>query len=318
MSDTSVRPDDADALHVKPVEEHSGVGLTDQVVSVNVDLIDPNPRQPRSNFDLDALAELVASIRQVGILQPVVLRPVASRFQVVMGERRVRACREAGLHTVPALVRQTSDEGMLRQALIENVVRSDLNPLEQAAAYKELTESCGMTQDQVADLVGVSRAQVGNIVRLLRLAPAVQRRVAAGVLTSGHARALVTVGDPHVQERLAERIVAEGMTVRQVEEIVALGDLPGWEQDVPLRARARARKPSILPDLSSALGERFETRCKVVCGANKGSITFEFAGLEDLDRLLESIAPGMSSVRREDYSSVRPATVDELPWRRES
>lgn len=258
-----------------------------------VDQIDPNPRQPRTNWDLDALEELAASVGQLGVLQPVVVRPNGARFELVMGERRLRAARMAGLTDIPALVRDVADEALLREAVVENVLRADLNPLEEAAAYQGMVDDLGLTQDAVAELVGRSRSHVGNTMRLLRLTAPVQRRVAAGVLSAGHARALVTVPDPSVQEALAARIVAEGLSVRQVEELILLGDLPGWEGARPQRPAGpgSSRRAWPMPELSAALGEKFDTRVKVISGAHKGSITIEFAGMEDLARLVMLLAP---------------------------
>src|SRR5690606_8071233 len=187
--------------------------------------IEPNPRQPRQVFDEEALAELVHSIREVGLMQPIVVRPLPDppadspvRYQIVMGERRWRAAREAGLETIPAIVRETADDGMLRDALLENIHRVQLNPLEEAAAYQQLLEEFGVTQEELADRIGRSRPVITNTIRLLRLPTPVQRRVAAGVLSAGHARALLSLDDPESQEELAARIVAEGLSVRATEE----------------------------------------------------------------------------------------------------
>lgn len=190
---------------------------------VPLDSITPNPRQPREVFDEDALAELVTSIKEVGLLQPVVVRKTgADRFELIMGERRWRACREAGLERIPAIVRATDDEKLLLDALLENLHRAQLNPLEEAAAYDQLLKDFKCTHDQLADRIGRSRPQVSNTLRLLRLSAPVQRRVAAGVLSAGHARALLSVDDSEEQDKLAHRIVAEGLSVRAVEEIVTL------------------------------------------------------------------------------------------------
>ncbi|MBV9293688.1 MAG: ParB/RepB/Spo0J family partition protein, partial [Frankiales bacterium] len=191
-----------------------------------VDAIAPNPRQPREVFDADALAELVTSIREVGVLQPIVVRETgAGAYQLVMGERRLRASREAGLSVVPAIVRDTSDDALLRDALLENLHRQELNALEEAAAYQQLLTEFGATHEELADRIGRSRSHVSNTIRLLQLAPSVQRRVAAGVLSAGHARALLALDDAQAQEQLASRVVAEGLSVRAVEEIVAVGQV---------------------------------------------------------------------------------------------
>lgn len=258
-----------------------------------LDSITPNPRQPREVFDEDALAELVSSIREVGLLQPVVVRQVAGeRFELIMGERRWRACREAGLERIPAIVRDTDDEKLLLDALLENLHRSQLNPLEEAAAYDQLLKDFNCTHDQLADRIGRSRPQVSNTLRLLRLSPPVQRRVAAGVLSAGHARALLSVDDSEEQDRLAHRVVAEGLSVRAVEEIVKL--MQSRPQSAPKAKgpRAGARLSPSLSDLASRLSDRFETRVKVDLGQKKGKIVVEFASMDDLDRILGSLAPG--------------------------
>lgn len=264
---------------------------------VPIDSITPNPRQPREVFDEDALHELVTSIKEVGLLQPVVVRQVAAeRYELIMGERRWRACREAGLERIPAIVRATDDEKLLLDALLENLHRAQLNPLEEAAAYDQLLKDFNCTHDQLADRIGRSRPQVSNTLRLLRLSPPVQRRVAAGVLSAGHARALLSVDDSEEQDRLAHRIVAEGLSVRAVEEIVTLmGSRP---QSTPKAKgpRAGARLSPALTDLASRLSDRFETRVKVDLGQKKGKIVVEFASIDDLDRILGTLAPGEGRV----------------------
>jgi ParB family transcriptional regulator, chromosome partitioning protein len=253
----------------------------------------PNPRQPRSVFDDDALAELAASISIVGLLQPIVVRPVGNEggaaFEVVMGERRWRAAMAAGLTVVPVLVRETADNDMLRDAVLENLHRADLNPLDEAAAYAQLLADFGATHEQLAGRVGRSRAHVTNMLRLLHLPPPVQRRVAAGVLSAGHARALLGLADAAAQERLAGRIVAEGLSVRAVEEIVAVGA----EEEPRRRTRqALARAPSPhFAELSEVLTERWDTRVRVEAGRNKGRLVVEFGSAADLDRILAMLAP---------------------------
>ncbi|MFI0964325.1 ParB/RepB/Spo0J family partition protein [Streptomyces sp. NPDC021080] len=262
-----------------------------------LDAITPNPRQPREIFDEDALAELVTSIKEVGLLQPVVVRQVGSgRYELIMGERRFRACREAGLEAIPAIVRATEDEKLLLDALLENLHRAQLNPLEEAAAYDQLLKDFNCTHDQLADRIGRSRPQVSNTLRLLKLSPSVQRRVAAGVLSAGHARALLAVDDSEEQDRLAHRIVAEGLSVRAVEEIVTLmGSRPQTAQRAK-GPRAGSRLSPALSDLATRLSDRFETRVKVDLGQKKGKITVEFASMEDLERILGSLAPGEGPV----------------------
>ncbi|MFE5090955.1 ParB/RepB/Spo0J family partition protein [Streptomyces sp. NPDC056638] len=273
--------------------------------------ITPNPRQPREVFDEDALAELVTSIKEVGLLQPVVVRKMGpERYELIMGERRWRACREAGLERIPAIVRATDDEKLLLDALLENLHRAQLNPLEEAAAYDQLLKDFKCTHDQLADRIGRSRPQVSNTLRLLRLSPSVQRRVAAGVLSAGHARALLSVDDSEEQDRLAHRIVAEGLSVRAVEEIVTLMGSSPTSTAKAKGPRAGGRVSPALSDLASRLSDRFETRVKVDLGQKKGKIVVEFASMEDLDRILGSLAPGEGRVL-DRSSSEDPAEGDE-------
>jgi ParB family transcriptional regulator, chromosome partitioning protein len=248
----------------------------------------PNHVQPRQVFEEDAMAELVHSIQEVGLLQPVVVRRTGeTAYELVMGERRWRAAQEAGLETIPAIVRETDDADMLRDALLENLHRSQLNPLEEAAAYQQLLEDFSCTHDELASRIGRSRPQISNTIRLLKLSPAVQRRVAAGFLSAGHARSLLAVDDPDRQDRLAARVVSEGISVRGLEEIVAVGDTQAKEAPV------RRRKPSApgLQDLAERLSDRLETRVKVDLGQRKGRITVEFASLDDLRRIVDIMDP---------------------------
>jgi ParB family transcriptional regulator, chromosome partitioning protein len=252
--------------------------------------IRPNPRQPRSVFDEDDMAELVHSIREIGVLQPIVVRPVpadgdgGARFELIMGERRWRATQEAGLEAIPAIVKETDDDALLRDALLENLHRSQLNALEEAAAYQQLLEDFGCTHDELAGRIGRSRPQISNTIRLLKLPPLVARRVAAGVLSAGHARALLALEDAASMERLAQRIVAEGLSVRSVEEIVALGG--DQERTKPRRPRAGSRHPQ-LDDLAARLSDRFDTRVNIALGQRKGKLTVEFASVEDLNRIVD-------------------------------
>ncbi len=255
--------------------------------------IRPNPRQPRQVFDEEALAELVHSVREIGILQPIVVRPVTepgveARYELVMGERRWRAVQQAGLDTIPAIIRETSDDDLLRDALLENLHRAELNPLEEAAAYQQLLDDFGCTHEELATRIGRSRPQISNTLRLLKLPPTVQRRVAAGVLSAGHARALLGLEDSDSMERLATRIVAEGLSVRAVEEVVALGDGPVK----PARRRPRpGGRTSELDDLASRLGDRLETRVSVALGRTKGRLSIDFASVDDLNRIISLMAP---------------------------
>ena len=251
--------------------------------------ISPNPRQPRQVFEEEAMAELVHSVKEIGLLQPVVVRRTGeATYELIMGERRWRATQQAGLDTIPAIVRQTGDDDLLRDALLENLHRAELNPLEEAAAYQQLLDDFGCTHEDLAARIGRSRPQITNTLRLLKLSPAVQRRVAAGVLSAGHARALLGVADGEVQDRLAGRVVAEGISVRGLEEIVAVGDL--GSDDKP---QARRKKPTApaLADLAARLSDRFETRVKVDLGRSKGKITVEFASIPDLERIVDIMDP---------------------------
>ena len=252
--------------------------------------ITPNSRQPRQVFEEEAMAELVHSVKEVGLLQPVVVRRTGdSSYELIMGERRWRAVQEAGLDTIPAIVRQTGDDDMLRDALLENLHRSELNPLEEAAAYRQLLDDFGCTHDELAGRVGRSRPQISNTLRLLNLSPAVQRRVAAGILSAGHARALLGVTDSAAQDRLAGRVVSEGISVRGLEELVSVGEL-GQDDDQPRVRPARPTAPG-LSELGDRLSDRLDTRVKVTLGRSKGRVAIEFASLTDLERIVAVIDP---------------------------
>lgn len=254
-----------------------------------IDDIRPNARQPRQVFDEEDLNELIASIREVGVLQPIVVRRVDHGYELVMGERRWRACRAAGLTVVPAIIRETADTAMLRDALLENLHRSELNPLEEAAAYDQLLKDFDCSHEELASRLGRSRPQISNTLRLLNLPSIVQRRVAAGVLTAGHARALLGLADPARMERLAQRIVAEGLSVRATEEIVALG---GDEDEPTVRRTIRAAEPNErLDSMAARLGDRLDTRVKIAMGARRGRMTVEFADLDDLERIIGVLDP---------------------------
>jgi ParB family transcriptional regulator, chromosome partitioning protein len=258
---------------------------------VAVEAITPNPRQPRRTFDEDALDELASSITEVGLLQPVVVRNLGGgRYELIMGERRWRASRRAGLEFIPAIVRETHDDDMLRDALMENLHRQQLDPLEEAAAYQQLLDDFGATHEQLAQKIGRSRPHISNTLRLLNLPPAVQKRVAAGVISAGHARALLSLEDPQAQERLAQRIVAEGLSVRAVEEIVALGDNDGPKKSSRRPSANRPVAPA-LRHLADRLSDMFETRVKVELGRNKGKIVVEFASIDDLERIVKAMSP---------------------------
>lgn len=261
---------------------------------IPVTSIRPNPKQPRQVFDEESLAELVHSVKEIGILQPIVVRSLPSeggeeRFELIMGERRWRATQEAGLDRIPAIVRDTSDDDMLRDALLENLHRSDLNPLEEAAAYQQLLEDFGCTHEELATRLGRSRPQISNTIRLLRLPPAVQLRVAAGVLSAGHARALLGLDDAEAMDKLAQRIVGEGLSVRATEEAVAVTDSASPS---PAKRRPRAGgHHGELDDLAARLADRLDTRVSISLGRSKGKLSVEFASVEDLNRILDILAP---------------------------
>ena len=286
--DTTHRPvgDEPAALRAVP-----GTSYADLPVGA----IRPNPKQPRQVFDEDELAELVHSITEIGVLQPIVVRPLTreagldAAYELIMGERRWRASIEAGKETVPAIIRSTADDDLLRDALLENLHRSQLNALEEAAAYQQLLDDFGCTHEELARRIGRSRPQISNTIRLLRLPPLVQRRVASGVLSAGHARALLGLPDAAAMERLAQRIVAEGLSVRSVEEIVVLGET-GAEPSSRTTRRGATADPD-LEHLSTRLSDRLDTRVQIAMGRRKGKVTVEFASREDLDRILSILAP---------------------------
>jgi ParB family chromosome partitioning protein len=287
------QPADEDRTALRPV---AGAYFAE----LPVDTITPNPRQPREVFDEEAMAELVHSIQEVGLLQPIVVRAADQGvFELIMGERRWRAAQQAGLDVIPAIVRETGDDELLRDALLENLHRSQLNALEEAAAYQQLLEDFGCTHEELATRIGRSRPQISNTIRLLKLSPAVQRRVAAGVLSAGHARTLLAVDDAGVQDRLAGRVVAEGISVRGLEEIVAVGDLGS---STPKVRRSKPTAPGV-DDLAARLSDRLETRVRVDLGRRKGRITVEFASLPDLERIIGLIDPDHPTRTRRDDTS---------------
>jgi ParB family chromosome partitioning protein len=258
---------------------------------IRVDAIAPNAKQPRQVFDEESLEELKASVEEVGFLQPIVVREIGfDRYELVMGERRWRAAQALGRDVIPAIVRETRDDAMLRDALLENIHRVNLNPLDEAAAYQQLLEEFGATHDELARRIGRSRPQISNTIRLLNLPGPVQRRVAAGVLSAGHARALLGLDDAEQQDQLAHRIVAEGLSVRATEELVsvALKDGGGSHKSAPTQRRAKPHAPA-LTDLADRLSDRFDTRVKVDIGRRKGKIVIEFATVDDLERIVDII-----------------------------
>ena len=261
---------------------------------LDLSLIVPNPKQPRSTFEPEAFAELVHSIKELGVLQPIVVRPLAkpsgdAKYELIMGERRLRASKEAGLKQIPAVIRDTANENMLRDALLENLHRANLNPLEEASAYQQLLEDFGITQDELADRIGRSRPQITNTIRLLKLPTSVQLKVAAGVLSAGHARAILGAV-PARRDYWSNRVVNEGMSVRTLEELLALEKAP---KDSPAKhavPKAGSRL-EILDELAAKLGDRISTRVKIKLGRDKGQIIIDFANFADLKRILAEMEP---------------------------
>lgn len=267
------------------------------LIEIDPNLIDPNPKNPRSVFDEENLIELAESIRDFGLLQPIVIRRTdnLARFELVMGERRLRAAKLADVRSIPAIVRQTDDDAMLRDALLENIHRVQLNPLEEAAAYQQLIEDFGVTHEELATRIKRSRSQISNMLRLMKLPSRVQQRVAAGVLSYGHARAILGLSTPEAQEALATRIVAEGMSVRATEEAVQLAGT-----EVEPKTRTTRRKPITAPalrTLAENLSDHFDTRALVQLGKSKGKIIVEFASIDDLERIIAVMVPHLATAR---------------------
>ncbi|MFT4796219.1 ParB/RepB/Spo0J family partition protein [Candidatus Aquiluna sp. IMCC13023] len=255
-----------------------------RLAQLNLDQITPNPQQPRTVFEAEAFAELVHSIREFGVLQPIVVRPLGAGYELIMGERRLRASKEAGLVSIPAVVRETADENMLRDALLENIHRANLNPLEEASAYKQMLEDFGTTQDQLADKLGRSRPQITNTLRLLKLPMDVQDKVAAGVLSAGHARALLSTNDETTMRALASRVIREGISVRGLEEIVSGAKVK------PGKATIRpGGKQDMLKELAEEVGDHLNTVVKISIGRKKGQMVIEFGNLVDLRRIIQDI-----------------------------
>jgi ParB family chromosome partitioning protein len=253
-----------------------------------VSAIRPNAKQPRSVFEPEAFAELVHSIKELGVLQPIVVRSIpgeSGKYELIMGERRLRASKEAGLKKIPAVIRETADENMLRDALLENLHRSDLNPLEEASAYQQLLEDFGITQEELATRIGRSRPKITNSIRLLKLPADVQRKVAAGVLSAGHARALLAVEDSARQLALANKVVSEGLSVRSLEEIVAIAKTPDKGKG---RVRPGGRQ-DMLSGLADQVGDHLSTKVKISIGKGKGTIVIEFGSVDDLKRIVSEI-----------------------------
>ena len=287
-------------LPARVLEEVAGVPGA-YLREVPVTDVVPNPKQPRQVFDDEALEELTHSVKEFGLLQPIVVRENGhgdhggAVYELIMGERRLRAARAAGLDTVPAIVRDTTDDAMLRDALLENIHRVQLNPLEEAAAYQQLLEEFGATHEELASKIGRSRSQVTNTIRLMKLPVKVQTRVAAGVISAGHARALLGLPDAEAQDALATRIVAEGMSVRATEEAVAMA-----AADRPtVKRRARNISAPGVEELGSRLSDRFETKVKIQIGRAKGRIVVEFGSVDDLQRIIGVMAPEITGRRPE-------------------
>ncbi len=286
------------------------------LVEVPVTQVTANPRQPREVFDDAELEGLAVSLRDVGVLQPLVVRPTADGYELVAGERRLRAAFLAGLETVPAVVRHTDDNDLLKEALVENIHRVQLNPLEEAAAYQQLLEEFGFTQEELARRIGKSRPVISNALRLLGLPPAVQRRVAAGVLSAGHAKALLALDDPAEQARVAERIVAEGMSVRATEEVVRLKLVDDNDGSPRQRKGSTRTKPPIgLIELQDDLSDALDARVRITMGARRGRLQIEFDSVEDLERIVGVIADGLdagdrSQVQQRVEHDVRQALDD--------
>ncbi|OJV93363.1 MAG: chromosome partitioning protein ParB [Microbacterium sp. 67-17] len=257
-----------------------------RLIHVDPNAIVPNPRQPRTNFDPDELAELVHSVREFGVLQPVVVRDRGDgTYELIMGERRTRASREAGLDSIPAIVRDTADENLLRDALLENLHRSQLNPLEEASAYQQLLEDFGITQEELAGRIGRSRPQISNTIRLLKLPIPVQQRVAAGVISAGHARAILSVEGDDAMARLADKIVNEDLSVREAEAAAKGAASAGRKAAKPQAGGRRGH----LDELAERLGDRLDTRVKITLAAKKGQISIDFASIQDLNRILAEL-----------------------------
>jgi ParB family chromosome partitioning protein len=297
---SGVQPAGSDGAQ-EPVSRETGGSVAGAVYrEVRTEAITPNPRQPRQVFDEEALSELEHSVREFGLMQPIVVRELedGESFELVMGERRWRACQRAGLEHIPAIVRQTQDDALLRDALLENIHRVQLNPLEEASAYQQLLDEFDVTHDELAERIGRSRPVITNTIRLLRLPMAVQRRVAAGVLSAGHARALLTLDDPDGQEELAGRIIAEGLSVRATEEQVTLkkGEKQSAKKKAPSR-KSEEDDPRVRA-VADRLSDRLDTKVKVDFGQRKGRVVVEFGSVEDLQRIAELMSPDQSNEDR--------------------
>lgn len=272
-------------------EEPQGRDALDQIPIAS---IDANPLQPRQAFEEEPLAELATSIRDLGLLQPILVRPHKDRFELVAGERRLRAARQAGLERVPAIVVETDERGSLERALVENLHREDLNPIEEAAAFKQLIEEGGLTQEALGSRLGRTRGAISNTLRLLELPTKVQRLLIERRLTAGHGRALLGLASPALQERLGQRVAAEGLTVRQTEEVVRKYE--GYTGGAGERSGSVARPP-LVSEAQRRLADHLQTRVRIEMGKRKGKIVLDFVSMEELQRLLEAIIPPRESHR---------------------
>jgi len=291
-SDQAERPVDVFFPAAEPAGDAELVAVPGaRLASLSPHDIVPNPQQPRHEFRQEELDELIVSVREFGVLQPIVVRPRPGaaegepQYELIMGERRLRASKAAGLEAIPAVVRNTDDDAMLRDALLENLHRAELNPLEEASAYKQLLEDFGITQEQLADRIGRSRPQITNTLRLLRLPEPIQRKVAAGVLTAGHARAILSVGDAAAMEKLADKIVNEDLSVRAAEAAAAVAEGRPVKPTKP----AAGKRQDHLAEIAEKLGDRLDTRVKITLGASKGTIVIDFATVGDLNRILKEL-----------------------------
>jgi ParB family transcriptional regulator, chromosome partitioning protein len=303
----SVPGDDAAAAGPvdQPSERSAERNSPATYAEIDPEAVSPNPRQPREVFDPDELEGLSVSLADIGMLQPLVVRPLGDgRYELVAGERRLRAAKLAGLATVPVLIRHTDDADLLKEALVENIHRVQLNPLEEAAAYQQLLEEFGVTQEELAARLGRSRPAISNTIRLLQLPPAVQRRVAAGVLSAGHAKALLAIPDTAVQVSVAERIVAEGLSVRATEELVRLKVLDG---PTPRTKPKRAPTAPGLLELQDDLSDALQARVRITMGARKGKLAVEFGSVDDLERIIAVIADGLGVQGRQGADSTPPS-----------
>ncbi|MGH2756206.1 MAG: ParB/RepB/Spo0J family partition protein [Actinomycetota bacterium] len=280
-----------DALLPSAIDEEQGRGGLEEIP---IESIDANPMQPRHAFEAEPLVELAASIKELGVLQPVLVRPVGGRFELVAGERRLRAARQAGLPTIPAIAVETDERGSLQRALVENLHREDLNPIEEASAYKQLIEEGGLTQEALGQRLGRTRGAISNTLRLLELPTGVQRLLIERRLSAGHGRAVLGLSSPALQERLGQRVAAEGLTVRQTEEVVRKYE--GYTSGGAATGGTKTPRPPLVSEAQRRLAEHLQTRVRVEMGKRKGKIVLDFVSLEELERLLAAMIPSDEGV----------------------